>query len=46
MRIPAMRALVRQKATKVRDAVAAYLNDEHEVFRKEARKTLDKLPAD
>lgn len=45
-RIPAMRALVRQKASGVRDAVAAYLNDEHEVFRKEARKTLDKLPDD
>lgn len=45
-RIPAMRALVRQKASGVRDAVAAYLDDEHEVFRKEARKTLDKLPDD
>ncbi|MEZ0349206.1 hypothetical protein [Mycobacterium sp. pR1184] len=45
-RIPAMRALVRQKATGVRDAVAAYLDDEHEVFRKEAQKTLDKLPED
>jgi hypothetical protein len=46
MRIQAMRALVRQKATGVRDAVAAYLDNEHEVFRKEARKTLDKLPED
>jgi hypothetical protein len=46
MRIPAMRALVRQKATGVREAVAEYLDDEHEVFRKEARKTLDKLPED
>lgn len=45
-RIPAMRALVRQKASGVRDAVATYLNDEHEIFRKEARKTLDKLPDD
>ncbi|WAJ45807.1 hypothetical protein OK015_04705 [Mycobacterium sp. Aquia_216] len=45
-RIPAMRALVRQKATGVRDAVAVYLDKEHEVFRKEARKTLDKLPED
>lgn len=45
-RIPAMRALVRQRATGVRDAVAKYLDDEHEVFRKEARKTLDKLPED
>ena len=45
-RILAMRALVRQKATGVRDAVAVYLDNEHEVFRKEARKTLDKLPAD
>ncbi|OMC42540.1 hypothetical protein A5745_21550 [Mycobacterium sp. IS-2888] len=43
-RIQAMRALVRQKATGVRDAVAVYLDNEHEVFRKEARKTLDKLP--
>ncbi|GAA4534777.1 hypothetical protein GCM10023161_07290 [Mycobacterium paraffinicum] len=43
-RIPAMRALVRQRATGVRDAVAEYLDDEHEIFRKEARKTLDKLP--
>jgi hypothetical protein len=43
-RIPAMRALVRQRATGVRDAVAEYLDNEHEVFRKEARKTLDKLP--
>jgi hypothetical protein len=42
----AMRALVRQKATGVRADVATYLDDEHEVFRKEARKTLDKLPAD
>jgi hypothetical protein len=45
-RISAMRALVRQKATGVRDAVAEYLDNEHEVFRKEARKTLDKLPED
>jgi hypothetical protein len=45
-RIQAMRALVRQKATGVRDAVAEYLDNEHEVFRKEARKTLDKLPED
>jgi hypothetical protein len=45
-RIEAMRALVRQKATGVRDAVAEYLDNEHEVFRKEARKTLDKLPED
>ncbi|OMC42542.1 hypothetical protein A5745_21540 [Mycobacterium sp. IS-2888] len=45
-RIQAMRALVRQKATGVRDAVAVYLDNEHEVFRKEARKTLDKLPED
>ncbi|OBA61217.1 hypothetical protein A5647_11515 [Mycobacterium sp. 1100029.7] len=45
-RIPAMRALVQQQATGVRDAVAEYLDNEHEVFRKEARKTLDKLPAD
>jgi hypothetical protein len=45
-RAQAMRALVRQKATGVRDAVAVYLDDEHEVWRKEARKTLDKLPAD
>lgn len=45
-RIPAMRALVRQKASGVRDAVAKYLDDEHEIFRKEARKTLDKLPED
>jgi hypothetical protein len=44
--IPAMRALVRQKATGVRADVAKYLDDEHEVFRKEAQKTLDKLPAD
>lgn len=43
-RIQAMRALVRQKATGVRDAVAEYLDNEHKVFRKEARKTLDKLP--
>ncbi|OBA61218.1 hypothetical protein A5647_11520 [Mycobacterium sp. 1100029.7] len=42
----AMAALVRQKATGVRDAVAVYLDDEHEVWRKEARKTLDKLPQD
>jgi hypothetical protein len=46
MRSAAMSALVRQKATGVRDAVAVYLDDEHEVWRKEARKTLDKLPAD
>jgi hypothetical protein len=45
-RIEAMRALVRQKATGVRDAVAEYLHNEHAVFRKEARKTLDKLPED
>ena len=45
-RIPAMRALVRQQATGVRDAVAQYLDNEHEVFRKAARKTLDKLPED
>jgi hypothetical protein len=45
-RIQAMRALVRQKATGVRDAVAEYLDNEHEVWRKEARKTLDKLPED
>jgi len=44
--IAAMRALVRQKATGVRADVAKYLDDEHEVFRKEAQKTLDKLPAD
>jgi hypothetical protein len=44
--IPAMRALVRQKATGVRADVAKYLDDEHEVFRKEAQKTLDKLPAE
>jgi hypothetical protein len=44
--IPAMRTLVRQKATGVRDDVAKYLENEHEVFRKEAQKTLDKLPAD
>lgn len=43
-RSAAMSALVRQKATGVRDAVAVYLDDEHEVWRKEARKTLDKLP--
>jgi hypothetical protein len=42
----AMAALVRQKAKGVRDAVAVYLDDEHEVWRKEARKTLDKLPED
>jgi hypothetical protein len=42
-RIQAMRALVRQKATGVRDAIAEYLDNEHEVFRREARKTLDKL---
>lgn len=45
-RIPAMKALVRQRATGVRDAVAEYLDNEHEIFRKEARKTLDKLPED
>ncbi len=45
-RIPAMRALVQQRATGVREAVAEYLDNEHEVFRKEARKTLDKLPKD
>jgi hypothetical protein len=45
-RIQAMRALVRQKATGVREAVAVYLDNEHAVFRKEARKTLDKLPED
>jgi hypothetical protein len=42
----AMAALVRQKATGVREAVAVYLDSEHAVFRKEARKTLDKLPED
>ncbi len=41
-----MSALVRQKATGVRDSVAVYLDDEHEVWRMEARKTLDKLPED
>jgi hypothetical protein len=45
-RIQAMRALVQQRATGVRDAVAKYLDNEHEVFRKEAAKTLDKLPPD
>jgi hypothetical protein len=45
-RIPAMRALVQQRATGVREAVAKYLDDEHEVFRKEAAKTLGKLPED
>jgi hypothetical protein len=35
--------LGRQKATGVRDSVAV---DEHEVWRMEARKTLDKLPED
>jgi hypothetical protein len=45
-RIPAMRALVQQRATGVREAVAKYLDDEHEVFRKEAAKTLGKLPKD
>jgi hypothetical protein len=45
-RIPAMRALVQQRAVGVREAVAAYLQDEHEVFRKEAAKALDKLPPD
>lgn len=44
MRSAAMSALVRQKATGVRDVVAVYLDDEHEVWRTEARKTLDKLP--
>ncbi|OMC42541.1 hypothetical protein A5745_21545 [Mycobacterium sp. IS-2888] len=43
-RSAAMRALVCQKATGVRDAVAVYLDNEHEVFRTEARKALDKLP--
>jgi hypothetical protein len=45
-RIQAMRALVQQRATGVRDAVARYLDNEHAVFRKEAQKTLDKLPDD
>jgi hypothetical protein len=45
-RIPAMRALVQQRATGAREAVAKYLDDEHEVFRAEAAKTLDKLPKD
>lgn len=45
-RSAAMAALVRQRATGVRDAVAVYLDDEHEAWRKEARKTLDKLPPD
>lgn len=45
-RIPAMKALVRQRATGVRDAVAKYLDDEHQIFCTEARKTLDKLPKD
>ncbi|MGV0625357.1 HEAT repeat domain-containing protein [Mycolicibacter minnesotensis] len=40
----ALRALGQQRATGVRDAVAKYLDDEHEVFRKEAAKTLAKLP--
>ncbi|WP_208649038.1 hypothetical protein, partial [Mycobacterium innocens] len=40
----AMAALVRQRATGVREEVAKYLNDEHEVWRKEAQKTFDKLP--
>lgn len=39
-----MAALVRQRATGVRVTVARYLNDE--VWRKEAQKTLDKLPPD
>ncbi|VBA38692.1 hypothetical protein LAUMK13_02225 [Mycobacterium innocens] len=39
-----MAALVRQRATGVREEVAKYLNDEHEVWRKEAQKTFDKLP--
>ncbi|MCV7385100.1 HEAT repeat domain-containing protein [Mycolicibacter longobardus] len=43
-RIEAMRALAQQRATGVRDAVARYLDDEHQVFRKEAAKTLAKLP--
>lgn len=43
-RIEAMRALAQQRATGVSDAVARYLDDEHEVFRKEAAKTLAKLP--
>lgn len=45
-RSAAMAALVRQKATGVRDPVAVYLDDEHEVWRKKARKTLDRLPDD
>ncbi|MEM6105153.1 hypothetical protein AAHS21_02650 [Mycobacterium sp. 050272] len=45
-RSAAMAALVRQKATGVRGPVAVYLDDEHEVWRKKARKTLDKLPDD
>ncbi|WP_136624798.1 HEAT repeat domain-containing protein [Mycobacterium attenuatum] len=45
-RIDAMAALVRQRATGVREEVAKYLNDEHEYWRKEAQKTLDKLPPD
>ncbi|WP_099222559.1 HEAT repeat domain-containing protein [Mycobacterium persicum] len=43
-RAAAMAALVRQRATGVRVTVARYLNDE--VWRKEAQKTLDKLPPD
>lgn len=45
-RAQAMQALVRQKATGVRDAVAVHLDDEHAEWRKLARKTLDKLPPD
>jgi hypothetical protein len=40
----AMAALVRQRATGVRAAVAKYLDDE--VWRKQTQKMLDKLPAD
>ncbi|WP_125224982.1 hypothetical protein [Mycolicibacter sinensis] len=43
-RTDAMAALVRQRATGVREAVAVYLDDEHEVWRKLAAKTLAKLP--
>lgn len=45
-RSDAMAALVRQRATGVREAVAKYLDDEDEGWRKEAQKTLDKLPED
>ncbi|ORB85191.1 hypothetical protein B1987_16925 [Mycobacterium kansasii] len=45
-RTDAMAALVRQRATGVREEVAKYLNDQHEYWRKEAQKTLDKLPPD